>query len=209
MRQKSCAADDRCDLPARLDRQRRCARAADLPRAAGRGRLERRPSAAECESGSAASWSRARRTFRTALGARFRCVKAAAGPRLRPRGDSARRRVHGGDHGSRFGALTRQGRRRSPSRSAPREDVRLSPTRWTCRRRSVPVGGMSFTFTLEHEDGSPAEPPTLRTAVPNWRRGDTIPLGGDRTLGVQSGERTLAHRSPPLLQSPLYGSYRG
>jgi hypothetical protein len=43
---------------------------------------------------------------------------------------------------------------------------------------------MSFTFTLEHEDGSPAEPPTLRTAVPNWGPGDTIPLGGDRTLRV-------------------------
>jgi hypothetical protein len=43
---------------------------------------------------------------------------------------------------------------------------------------------MSFTFTLEHEDGSPAEPPTLATAVPNWNPGDTIPLGNDRTLRV-------------------------
>ena len=43
---------------------------------------------------------------------------------------------------------------------------------------------MSFTFTLEHEDGTPAEPPTLATAVPNWRPGDTIPLGHDRTLRV-------------------------
>jgi hypothetical protein len=25
---------------------------------------------------------------------------------------------------------------------------------------------MPFTFTLEHEDGSPAEPPTFSTAVP-------------------------------------------
>jgi hypothetical protein len=41
---------------------------------------------------------------------------------------------------------------------------------------------MSFTFTLEHEDGSPAEPPTLATAVPNWSPGDIIPLGNDRTL---------------------------
>jgi len=30
---------------------------------------------------------------------------------------------------------------------------------------------MSFTFTLEHEDGSPAEPPALATAVPNWNVG--------------------------------------
>lgn len=43
---------------------------------------------------------------------------------------------------------------------------------------------MTFTYTLEHEDGSPAEPPTLATAVPNWRPGDTIPLGNDRTLRV-------------------------
>jgi hypothetical protein len=40
-----------------------------------------------------------------------------------------------------------------------------------------------FTYKLEHEDGTPADPPTLRTAVPNWSIGDTIPLGG-RTLRV-------------------------
>jgi hypothetical protein len=33
---------------------------------------------------------------------------------------------------------------------------------------------MPFTFTLEHEDGSPAEPPTVSSAVPNWSQGDTI-----------------------------------
>jgi hypothetical protein len=43
---------------------------------------------------------------------------------------------------------------------------------------------MSFTFTLEHENGSPAEPPTFKTAVRNWRPGDTIPLGANRTLRV-------------------------
>lgn len=43
---------------------------------------------------------------------------------------------------------------------------------------------MSFIFTLEHEDGSPADPSTLATAVPNWKPGDTIPLGNDRTLRV-------------------------
>jgi hypothetical protein len=41
-----------------------------------------------------------------------------------------------------------------------------------------------FFFRLEHEDGTPADPPTLNTAVPNWRPGDTIPLGRDRTLRV-------------------------
>jgi hypothetical protein len=42
---------------------------------------------------------------------------------------------------------------------------------------------MAFTFKLEHADGTPADPPTLHTAVPNWRPGDTIPLG-HRTLRV-------------------------
>ena len=31
-----------------------------------------------------------------------------------------------------------------------------------------------FTFTLEHEDGSPAEPHTFSTAVPNWSPGDIV-----------------------------------
>jgi hypothetical protein len=43
---------------------------------------------------------------------------------------------------------------------------------------------MAFIFKLEQEDGTPADPPTLDTAVPNWRAGDTIPLGRDRILRV-------------------------
>jgi hypothetical protein len=43
---------------------------------------------------------------------------------------------------------------------------------------------MAFMFKLEHEDGTPAELPTLHTAVPNWSPGDTIPLGRDKTLFV-------------------------
>jgi len=34
---------------------------------------------------------------------------------------------------------------------------------------------MTFTFKLEHEDGTLADPRTLTTAVPDWRSGDTIP----------------------------------
>ena len=48
-----------------------------------------------------------------------------------------------------------------------------------------------FLFRLETTQGVPAEPPTLTSAVPNWRPGDTIPLGPDRTLhviGVREGE---------------------
>ena len=41
----------------------------------------------------------------------------------------------------------------------------------------------AFLYRLEHEDGTPADPPTLRTAVPTWTAGDTIPLG-ERTLRV-------------------------
>jgi hypothetical protein len=41
-----------------------------------------------------------------------------------------------------------------------------------------------FYFRLELEDGTPADPPTLYTAVPSWARGDTIPLGRDRALRV-------------------------
>jgi hypothetical protein len=41
-----------------------------------------------------------------------------------------------------------------------------------------------FLFRLEVADGAPAEPPTFATAVPNWRAGDTIPLG-NRTLRVR------------------------
>jgi hypothetical protein len=40
----------------------------------------------------------------------------------------------------------------------------------------------AFAFKLEREDGTPADPPTLKSAVPNWSAGDTIPLGRERTL---------------------------
>jgi hypothetical protein len=43
---------------------------------------------------------------------------------------------------------------------------------------------MAFMFKLRLEDGTPADPPTLKTAVPNWRPGDTIPLGREKTLRV-------------------------
>ena len=41
-----------------------------------------------------------------------------------------------------------------------------------------------FTFKLELEDGTPADPPTFTAAVPNWKAGDTIPLGPGRSLRV-------------------------
>ena len=43
---------------------------------------------------------------------------------------------------------------------------------------------MTFTFKLEQADGTPAEPPTMKSTVTNWRVGETIPLGRERTLRV-------------------------
>jgi hypothetical protein len=42
----------------------------------------------------------------------------------------------------------------------------------------------SFAFTLERENGTPVEPPTLQAAVPNWRPGHVIALGAGRSLRV-------------------------
>ncbi|HMI99254.1 MAG TPA: hypothetical protein VK488_05420 [Gaiellaceae bacterium] len=41
-----------------------------------------------------------------------------------------------------------------------------------------------FAFKLERADGTPADPPAFRTAVPTWQQGDTIPLGQGRALRV-------------------------
>jgi hypothetical protein len=43
---------------------------------------------------------------------------------------------------------------------------------------------MAFQFRLEHADGTPADPPTLKAAVPDWRAGDVIALGAGRSLRV-------------------------
>jgi hypothetical protein len=55
-----------------------------------------------------------------------------------------------------------------------------------------------FLFRLETAPGVPADPPTLQSAVPNWRSGDTIPLGRDRTLRVV-GVRDDDADKPPVL----------
>jgi hypothetical protein len=48
---------------------------------------------------------------------------------------------------------------------------------------------MTFTVKLEQADGTPAEPPTMESTVTNWRVGDTIPIGRDRTLVRHRGPR--------------------
>ena len=57
-----------------------------------------------------------------------------------------------------------------------------------------------FYFRLENEDGTPADPPTLHTAVPNWQAGDTIPLGADRILRVV--ETRFVDDDPVLVVEP-------
>jgi hypothetical protein len=54
-----------------------------------------------------------------------------------------------------------------------------------------------FLFRLETPEGLPAEPPTLSSAVPNWRAGDTIPLGGStlRVLAIRDDNAD----EPPVL----------
>ena len=59
---------------------------------------------------------------------------------------------------------------------------------------------MAFTFRLEQEDGTPADPPVLHTAVPNWQAGDTIPLDTERTLRVV--ETKFAGDEPVLVVEP-------
>jgi hypothetical protein len=63
---------------------------------------------------------------------------------------------------------------------------------------------MAFLFRLEHEDGTPADPPTSRVAVPNWRAGNTIPLGG-RTLRVAAVRDEDADQARRLVVEDMPG----
>jgi len=57
-----------------------------------------------------------------------------------------------------------------------------------------------FTYRLELEHGTPADPPMLDTAVPTWSIGDTIPLGRDRILRViDTRSETEPGRDPVLV----------
>lgn len=54
-----------------------------------------------------------------------------------------------------------------------------------------------FLFRLETRDGVAADPPTLESAVPNWKAGHTIHVG-KRTLLVV-GPRDDDADQPPVL----------
>jgi hypothetical protein len=58
---------------------------------------------------------------------------------------------------------------------------------------------MVFTYKLELEDGTPADPPTIRSAAGvTWSAGDTIPLGARmlRVVAVRDGH---AGQAPVLV----------
>lgn len=57
---------------------------------------------------------------------------------------------------------------------------------------------MAFAYRLEHRDGTPADPPTFRTAVSNWKAGDVIPLP-HRSLRVVEVRDDDADQAPALV----------
>jgi hypothetical protein len=72
---------------------------------------------------------------------------------------------------------------------------------------------MAFTYRLELEDGTPAEPATLDTATPSWHEGDEIPLRtgqgfASSPLGRERRWRTTACWSsrPPSKSGPASAS---
>jgi hypothetical protein len=51
----------------------------------------------------------------------------------------------------------------------------------------IPIAFVAFdVLRLEHPDGTPADPPTIRSAVPNWEIGDQIPRGPQRRTALRS-----------------------
>jgi hypothetical protein len=57
-----------------------------------------------------------------------------------------------------------------------------------------------FIYRLELEDGTPADPPTIRRAPGvTWRAGDTIPLSAKRTLQVIRVRDDDADQAPVLV----------
>lgn len=61
-----------------------------------------------------------------------------------------------------------------------------------------------FLFRLETAEGVPVEPPTLTSAVPDWRPGDTIPLG-HRTLRVVRVREDAANQPAVLIVEDVAG----
>jgi hypothetical protein len=75
------------------------------------------------------------------------------------------------------------------------------------KRKGDRMGG--FTFRLEHEDGTPAEPRKFDAAVPNWRPGDTIHLGPGKVLRVVAIRDDDADQPPRLVVEDMSGPAAG
>jgi hypothetical protein len=57
----------------------------------------------------------------------------------------------------------------------------------------------AFAFRLEQVDGTPADPPMVKVSVPNWQPGDTISLGGGRSLRVVQVRSDDPDENPTLV----------
>jgi hypothetical protein len=79
---------------------------------------------------------------------------------------------------------------------------RLDSLRRPPRKRRRRLAG--FLFKLETAAGEAAEPSTLRSAVPDWRAGDTIPLG-KRTLRVLAVRDNESGDEPVLIVEDMAG----
>jgi hypothetical protein len=58
---------------------------------------------------------------------------------------------------------------------------------------------MAFAYKLELADGTPADPQAYKTAVPNWKPGDTIPLGPGRMFRVVDVRPAKDDNDQPML----------
>jgi hypothetical protein len=56
---------------------------------------------------------------------------------------------------------------------------------------------MAFLYRLETRDGTPADPATFATAVPNWRPGDAIALGRPSLRVIEI--RDVEADKPPVM----------
>jgi hypothetical protein len=72
------------------------------------------------------------------------------------------------------------------------------PVNTTPARASSSRATNGRALALELKAATPADPPTFRTAVPNWRAGDVIPLGG-LSLRVVEVRDDDADQAPTLI----------
>ena len=64
---------------------------------------------------------------------------------------------------------------------------------------------MAFSFRLVTVEDRPADPPSIRTTVPIWRPGDTIPLGRRGTLRVVDVRDDVVDEMPVLVVEDMAG----